>query len=182
MDLSKIVQIRLLKKDYKKFPPKDHFKMVYVDKENYSSFTAELQTVLDLIHGELTNWEDAPTYDIVLQRFEANSHCLLFYYNDNCIGWNWGNPNVCFDWINNIQDLPKGELYGGGCFVSRNVDRPANAGLYNYNMIFDYWINQMGYHTIYGYVDWWNKPAFRVNFQNGLTVFNYLNEDNFESK
>jgi hypothetical protein len=176
MDLSKIVQIRLLKNDYVKFPSKEYFNMIYVDRSNYHTFTSELQTVIDLIHSELIEWKDAPTYEVVVERFKSNSHCLLFYYNGNCIGWNWGNRHICFDWINKVQDLPEGELYGGGCFVSRNVDRPANAGLYNYNMIFDYWINQMGYHTIYGYVDWWNKPAFRVNFQNGLTVYNYLND------
>jgi len=174
IDLSSTTQIRLLKEDYKRFPDKAHYSMKYADKTNVDKFSNDLKTVVDLINEELTDWDDVPNYETVLRRFEANSHCLLFYYNDECIGWNWGNDNVCFDWQTNIQDLPAGELYGGGCFVSRNVKRPADAGLYNYNKIFDYWINEMGYHTIYGYIDNWNKAAFRVNFQNGLTVYNYL--------
>ena len=174
IDLSTTTQIRLLKEDYKRFPDKAHYSMKYADKSNVDKFTNDLKRVVDLINEELTDWDDVPNYETVLRRFEANSHCLLFYYNKDCIGWNWGNDNVCFDWQTNIQDLPPGELYGGGCFVSRNVKRPADAGLYNYNKIFDYWINEMGYHTVYGYIDNWNKAAFRVNFQNGLTVFNYL--------
>jgi len=174
IDLSSTTQIRLLKEDYKRFPDKAHYSMKYADIKNVDTFANDLKTVVDLINEELTDWDDVPNYETVLRRFEANSHCLLFYYNDECIGWNWGNNNVCFDWQTNIQDLPAGELYGGGCFVSRNVKRPADAGLYNYNKIFDYWINEMGYHTIYGYIDNWNKAAFRVNFQNGLTVYNYL--------
>jgi hypothetical protein len=174
IDFTKIVQIRLLKKDYKKFPSKPCYSMVLVDKYNYTEYIEEINTVISLIKKELPDWEQAPTLEDILKRFNSNSHSLLFFYNNSCIGWNWGNKNVCFDWVENYQTLPEGELYGGGCFVSRLVDRPPHAGLYNYNMIFDYWINVMGYHTIYGYVDWWNKPAFRVNFQNGLTVFNYI--------
>ena len=94
MDLSKIVQIRLLKKDYKKFPNKEHYRMVYVDKDNYSSYITELQNVISYIKKDLPDWEESPTYDIVLQRFESNSHCLLFYYKDNCIGWNWNQGNI----------------------------------------------------------------------------------------
>ena len=174
LDPSTTTQIRLLKENYKRFPDKKHYSMKCADRNNVDKFSNDLKVVVDLINEEITDWADVPNYETVLRRFEANSHCLLFYYNEECIGWNWGNDNVCLDWQTNIQDLPSGELYGGGCFVSRNVDRPANAGLYNYNKIFDYWINKMGYHTIYGYIDNWNKPAFRVNFQNGLTVHNYL--------
>lgn len=169
------MQIRLLKDDFKQLPIKNHFKLIYVDKDNYLEKEKDLKKVINLINKDLPNWKDSPTYDSVVDRFNSASHSLLFYYNDECIGWNWGNDNVCFDWINNIQDLPQGELYGGGCFVSRSVDRPADAGLYNYNMIFDYWINQMGYHTIYGYVDSWNRVALRINFKNGLKIFDYLN-------
>jgi len=174
LDSTSTTQIRLLKENYKQFPYKAHYDMKYVDISNIDKYSNDLKIVVDLINEEITDWDDIPNYETVLRRFEANSHCLLFYYNSNCIGWNWGNDNVCIDWQTNIQDLPVGELYGGGCYVSRNVDRPADAGLYNYNKIFDYWINEMGYHTIYGYIDNWNKPAFRVNYRNGLTPFDYL--------
>ena len=43
-------------------------------------------------------------------------------------------------------------------------------------MIFEYWIEVMGYNIVYGYIDNWNKVAFRVNFQNGLKVYNFINE------
>lgn len=178
MNLIDIFQIRLIKADYRKFPQKEHFNMQYINLDNYRLFNREINNVLSYIKTDLPEWTEAPSYKDIIKRFKANSHCLLFYYNKECIGWNWGNKNVCFDWINIVQELPEGEIYGGGCFVSRSIERPANAGLYNYNMIFDYWINKMGYHTVYGYVDKWNKAALRVNFQNGLTVYNYLKDDN----
>jgi len=174
MNKNEIIQIRLLKEDFKPYPKKDHYKMVYVDIENYKDFENDLKRVVSLVHNDLPDWDDAPTYEIVLERFKSNSHSLLFYYNDECIGWNWGTPNVCFDYINLHQTLKENELYGGGCFVSKSVKRPADAGFYNYNMMFDYWINNTDYDTFYGYVDYWNKAAIRVNFQNGVKVFDYL--------
>ena len=174
IDLSNITQIRLLKENYKQFPNKEHYALKFVDKDNIDKYSDDLKKVVNLIKEELTDWDQAPDYETVMRRFKADSHCLLFYFKNECIGWNWGNSNVCFDWENNIQDLLPGELYGGGCYVSKNVDRPADAGLYNYNKIFEYWIYKMGYSTIYGYVDNWNKAALRVNFKNGLTVHRFL--------
>ena len=174
IDLSKTTQIRLLKEDFVKLPHKVYYDMQYVDKTNNLTYSNDLKKVCKLINEELTDWADVPNYETLLRRFTADSHCLLFYYKGECIGWNWGNSNVCFDWETKIQDLPEGELYAGGCYVSKLVDRPADAGLYNYNKIFDYWINEMGYHTVYGYIDNWNKTAFRVNFQNGLKQYNFL--------
>ena len=174
VDLSNITQIRLLKQDYKQFPNKKHYNLKYVDKGNIDKYTNDLKRVVNLITEELTDWDQAPNYETVLRRFKADSHCLLFYYNNECIGWNWGNSNVCLDWETKIQDLLPGELYGGGCYVARNVNRPADAGLYNYNMIFKYWFNEMTYSTIYGYVDNWNKAALRVNYKNGLKDYNFL--------
>lgn len=174
MQLDKIIQIRLLKQNYNKFQRYSYYKLRYVDKNNYTNFISDLNQVVTYIHKQLTNWDSAPTIEDVLKRFESNSHCLLFYYKDLCIGWNWGNPNVTIDWINNIQNLEKNELYGGGCFVTNLIDRPSHAGLINYNMIFEYWIDKLGYDTIYGYVDDWNRVALRVNFQNGLTIHNFL--------
>ena len=177
MDLNKITQIRLLKKDYKKFDRHPYYKLVYIDKNNYLDYIYELNTVITYIHKQLTDWEDAPIYQDVIERFNSDSHCLMFFYNNEPIGWNWGNPNVTFDWKTNTQTLNPNEVYGGGCFVTNLIDRPADAGLINYNMIFEHWIYVMGYDTVYGYLDDWNRVARRVNFQNGLTVYNFIKEE-----
>ena len=182
IDFTKIHQIRLLRKDYKKMNRYPHYKMMYADKNNFNNFTDDLKTVIDYIKTQLTDWNDAPDWNEVLERFNSNSHCLLFYYNNKIIGWNWGNTNVALDWKTNIQDLPPNEVYGGGCFVTNLVDRPADAGLINYNMIFEHWLDIMGYDVVYGYLDDWNRVARRVNFANGLTIYNFLKENLDNSK
>tara|TARA_R100000742_G_C4275530_1_gene96058 strand:- start:665 stop:1195 length:531 start_codon:yes stop_codon:yes gene_type:complete len=176
MDFDKITQIRLLKEDYKIFERYPHYKIVYIDKKNYLQYTNELQTVNEYVNKQLPNWEESPTHNDIPERFNCNSHCLMFFYKDNPIGWNWSNPNVSIDWKNSIQELLDDELYAGGCFVTNLVKRPANAGLINYNMIFEYYLEVMGYNVIYGYIDNWNKAAFRVNYENGLKPYNFINE------
>jgi hypothetical protein len=174
MNVNEIIQLRLSKNDFLILPTKEHYKVVYIDKVNYKEYVDDINIVISLIKTDIPNWDNSPNYKDVVERFESDSHCLLFYYNDNCIGWNWANENVCFDWVNKIQDLSDGELYVGGCFVSKSVDRPADAGRYNYNMICEYWFNNTNCTTIYGYVDTWNKPAIRINLQTGVKFINYL--------
>jgi len=40
----------------------------------------------------------------------------------------------------------------------------------------------MGYDVVYGYLDDWNRVARRVNFANGLTIYNFLKENLDNSK
>jgi hypothetical protein len=174
MNVNEIIQLRLSKNDFLKLPSKEYYKLVFLDKTNYKEKIDDINIIMSLIKTDIPNWDESPNFNDVIKRFESNSHCLLFYYNDNCIGWNWGNENVCINWINKFQNLLDGELYAGGCFVSKSVNKPPDAGRYNYNMICDYWLNNMGYTTIYGYVDIWNKPAIRINLQTGVKFVNYL--------
>jgi len=173
MNTDKVIQVRFLKENFNPLPIKSQYKLEYVDVDNYNNYQEELRSVIQLLNIQLV-WDGIPTYDDVIMRFKSDSMCLLFYYNDKCIGWNWFNENVTLDWIKNIQDLIVGELYSGGCFVSNTIGHPANAGLYNYNMVSSYLINELNYHTVYGYVDKWNKAALRINYNNGLREFNFL--------
>jgi len=173
MDLNKIVQMRLFKEEHRKLPKKSHYKLVYVDKNNYLSYEKELKQVIVYINEQLPDWEDSPHYLNIESRFWANSFCFLFYYNDKCIGWNWGNNNVCIDWINIYKTLEKGEVYLGGCFVTNVVDRPADAGVLNYNMFFDECI-KLGNDVLYGYCDDWNRVALRINYSNGYKEYDFL--------
>ena len=94
---------------------------------------------------------------------------LLFYYKGQCIGWNWFNEKVRFDWVTVDKDLPKDWIYAGGCYVSNKVDRPSDAGVINYNMWLKHCLD-LGYNTICGYCDSWNRNAVRVNVINGLVL------------
>ena len=176
MELSKIIQLRLSKIDYKRLPTKLQYKLILLDKNNYSNFLDDIELVISYIHNELVDWEDAPTLLDVHKRFHSNSFCFLFYNNEKCIGWNWANPHVTLDWINIHTELKEGEAYTGGCFVSGKVGRPADAGVMNYNMFFDECF-KLGYNSLYGYCDDWNRVAIRLNYSNGAKQYNFLKGD-----
>ena len=175
MNVQNIIQFRLLKNEHKKLPSKSHYKLVYVDSENYSSYLDDISTVVQYIQKQLSDWKDAPDLYDVHRRFSSNSFCYLFYYNDKCIGWNWGNPNVTPDWINIHTSLNEGEVYLGGCFVTNQTERPADAGIMNYNMFFDSCL-KLGYNPMYGYCDDWNRVAIRINYSNGWKPYNFIKE------
>jgi hypothetical protein len=170
-----IFELKLNKNNFVKLEPKNHYSLVFFDKTNYQQHINDINKIINLIKIDISDWKESPDLDNVLERLKSNSHCLLFYFDDECIGWNWSNKNVSFDWINTNQKLNDNELYVGGFFVSKSVNRPADAGRYNYNMVCDYWLNKMGYVTVYGYVDKWNKPSIRVCLQTGVKFVNYLN-------
>ena len=173
MDLNEIIQFRITSDDFIKLPKKEHYSIRYVDNSNYNQYITELQYVIELLHKQL-DWHGIPTIEDCIKRFDSNSFCLLFYYNDKCIGWNWGNPNVTLDWINIQRKLNPAELYLGGCFVSKLENRPADAGWHNYNMFFDYCLTELGATKMYGYCDDWNKAAIRINLSNGWKYHNFL--------
>jgi tRNA (Thr-GGU) A37 N-methylase len=175
IDLEKIIQVKLTKNDFIRLPRKEHFNLIFLDNTNYTEYFTDLRKIIEYINNDLPNWERKPNYETVVRRFNSESHCLLFYYMDECVGWNWGNKNVTIDWINIYQTLNDKELYAGGCFVTKSVYRPNDAGLYNYNMICDYWLNNLKHESIFGYVDSWNKAAIRVNLQTGVKFHKFLN-------
>ena len=174
MDLKKVVQIRCRYKDFIKFPRSEDYSMLYVDKSNSMGLVKDLDQITYYINKELPDWDDAPTITDVFNRFKANSFCLLFYYKKQCIGWNWGNPNFTLDWINTYQELPKGHAYGGGCYVTKLVERPFSAGFINYNMYYEQML--IRYKTCYGYCDDWNKVAIKLNFKMGCHLHDFILE------
>jgi hypothetical protein len=168
-----IIQYKITKEKFIKIEHKSHYKLKYVDLNNYLDYTEDFNIIIDLLHKQL-KWDGIPTLEECYQRFNSNSFCLLFYYNEKCIGWNWGNPNVTINWIDIDKKLNNNELYLGGCFVSKLVERPADAGIQNYNMFFDYCLNILNPNVMYGYCDNWNKAAIRINISNGWEQFNFL--------
>jgi len=176
IDLSTVKLLRLDKVDFKKFKTNNHYKIVYVDKNNYLDYREELSFISECIRKTLPDWNVRITPDVVIQRFNSNSHCLLFFYKDKCIGWNWGNTSVKFDWINEDTKLPDGFIYFGGCFVCKQ-STPPDAGLINFNYIFDYWLNKKKFQTIVGYVDNWNKASLRVCLQNNMKIEDWFNDN-----
>ena len=172
MNKEEIVQLRLLAEEHRRIPRRDHYDMKWVTEENFPEYREDLETVIQLLHAQL-DWDGLPDWEDLTQRFAAKSFCLLFYYNTKCIGWNWINESLTYDWKTIVQPLEKGAFYGGGFFVSNLVDRPADAGLSNYNMVFAE-LFDAGYKVAYGYCDAWNRVALKVNYANGVKKFDFI--------
>jgi hypothetical protein len=160
------VQLRLTKDKFVKIEHRDCYKLKYVDLNNYADYIDDFKIIIELLHRQL-EWDGIPTLEQCYKRFKSNSFCLLFYYNGNCIGWNWGNENVTIDWINVYKKLAKNEVYFGGCFVSKLVERPPDAGRQNYNMCIEYFLNVLNAIAICGYCDKWNRAAIQINLSVG---------------
>ena len=120
-------------------------------------------------------WEGIPDKDTLHSRFHYNSHCLLWCYNSNPIGWAWSNNNITPLWKESIQELQLDEIYGGGAFLSRRVDRPANSGLIFYNLTFEHWLYKMNNNCIFQYSDDWNRASSIISYKNGFKAYNFLN-------
>jgi len=173
MDPSKIVQLRLLKKDYKDIPFKEPYAVRFVDKHNYRDHLSRLLRVTEMMVTDI-QWIGIPDEDTLHKRFDQNSHCLIWEYNNQPIGWAWSNYNITIDWQEIYRKLPKGQIYGGGAFLSRKIKRPPNSGLIFYNLTFDYWLNKMNNDCILQYSDDWNRVSSIMSYKCGFKKFNFL--------
>lgn len=174
MDKSKIVQLRLLKNDFTKFEFSEDYKVVPVDKSNYQDYLTEMVGISALMSLDF-EWVGIPNEETIVRRFKSNSHCLLWKYNELNIGWAWSNSNVTPLWEEPIQKLKDDEIYGGGAFLSRKIERPPNSGVMFYNLTFDYWFNEMNNNSIFQYSDSWNRVSSFISYKNGFKRYNFLN-------
>ncbi len=176
MDKENIVQFRYQSNDFLKSEnlPSDDFDIQFVDKHNYSDYIPDFKKLLDWIGSHLKEWKDAPTYDEILERFQNNSYCTLFYYQDEVIGWGWLNTNVAYNFINVNQSLDIGEMYFGGFVVSKRIKKPKNSSKVCFNMMCEYFFDDLQIDTIYFYTDKWNQSALRV-FEN-VEHYKFINE------
>ena len=174
INTSEITQFRVLKEEFISFHIPDEFYVVPLDESNYTSYLNELQLAIDYYHNDIT-WDGIPSLSDVEKRFQSNSTCLLFYWNDICIGWRWNNPNVTINFIDINTVLLKNEMYIGNTFVTKSVERPKLSGLYLHNLGVNYWFNNTDYDIIYNYIENWHNHSIELNVRNGFTKFNFLN-------
>ena len=173
MDISKITQLRLLKDKFKKIPFVENYSIQLVNTPNYTNYLTNLIDISELMKSDF-DWIGIPDESTLHRRFKHNSQCLLWIYNSTPIGWAWSNYNVTPYWEESIQELNENEIYGGGAFLSKKVDRPPNSGLIFYNLTFDYWLNKMGNDCIYQYSDDWNRVSSMLSYKNGFEKFNFI--------
>ena len=174
MELDKIVQYRILNSELNPFTPHPDYSIKYVDKHNYLSNLIDIKTISDLITKQIPDWGEAPNVEMVIERFKSNSYTYLFYYKNKCIGWNWGNPNFTYNWVDIDYRLEPTETYLGGCFVSLNKeDRPNNAG---YSMCYMFFKEELlrGFSSMYGVTDYWNRRASVLYYRLGWKTYNFI--------
>lgn len=173
MNVDKIIQLRLLKSNFNKLDCNNRYSVLYVDSKNYLYYLKDLLHVSKMMRDDF-DWDGIPTEETLHSRFKHNSHCLFWLLDDSPIGCAWSNYNVTPYWEESIQELNENEIYGGGAFLSKKVDRPSNSGLIFYNLTFDYWLNQMGNDCIYQYSDDWNRVSSILSYKNGFEKFNFI--------
>lgn len=174
MDKSKLVQYRMVEGDLINYKPSKEYRLSRVDLNNYEKYLGDLNRISNLITNQIPDWKDSPTMDVVVKRFKSNSYTYLFYYKDTCIGWNWGNPNFTYNWIDIDQELEDDETYLGGCFVNLNKkDRPNNAGYIMCYMFFEE-EGRRGFKSMYGVTDDWNRRASLLYYRLGWKTYNFI--------
>ena len=170
-DKKDVVQLVLHKENYIPIQEIDNsfsYKWFYkLDQEHDFHF------IIKSINLMLEDWNEAPTFDDIVSRFEAGSFVMLQYYKNEPIGWFWGNTRLTYDWKNIVKELPSvNSMYGGGSYITKDRNIPKNTGIQLYtkffNDIFDF------YKSAYGYVDSWNKAPIRINKRSGAIEINNL--------
>ena len=173
MDLEKIVQLRLLKSNFKKIDFTENYQVKFFDKSNYLDHLPDFNYISSLMRKDF-DWDGIPTESDIHQRFKNNSHCLFWIYDNDPIGWAWSNYNISPDWKTITQELEDGEIYGGGAYLSKTIKRPPNSGLIFYNLTFEYWLEEMNNDVIYQYSDDWNRVSSIMSYKSGFEKYKFL--------
>lgn len=177
MDIHKIVQLRLLKKDLPKFKPNNKYWFDTVTSFNLNDYIDKLKLVSQLIHTEL-NWDGAPTINDSIDRLNFGSVCNLFMYGDLCIGWYWTNSYcITEDWKTEYQKIKSNEIYIGGAFLSRILKPSSSSSYYFYRQGFEYSLLRENKDTMYLYSDDWNRASAQLSYRCGFHKFNFITEN-----
>ena len=175
MDVSKINQFRLFKEDFKKISHNREYSIKYIKSNSYQEYIEEILSISRLMHKDF-EWDGIPTEVDIHQRFENNSECFIYYYNNNPVGWTWFHSHVSIDWKSIYQKLNNNELYVGGAFVSKTCNLPPISGFMFYNISFWKWLTEFDYNTIYLYSDSLNRASAQLCYKSGFTKYNFIKE------
>jgi len=176
MDINKIVQLRLLKKDLPSFKSNDKYWFQPVVISNLNNQLKNLKIVCELISGEL-EWDGAPTLQDSIDRITFGSVCNLWMYDNEVLGWHWTNSScVTEDWKSEYQKLKSNEIYIGGAFLSRKNKPSPKSAYYFYRQGFEYSLVKENKDTMYLYSDDWNRASAQLSYRCGFKKFNFIKE------
>jgi hypothetical protein len=173
MELNQVVQLRLSKNDLNEVDAQDIYSFVFLNKKNYKKYIKDLLLVSSLMETDF-DWDGIPDEYDIHERFKNNSFCLLSSYKTNIIGWIWANKNVTPYWTRSVQSLKENEIYVGGSYLSKTVERPRGSGSYFYSVWFDYFLDKMNNQYTYSYVDNWNTRSLELAYKIGMKDYKFL--------
>ena len=78
MDVNKLVQYRMVNGELNPHSPSSDYSVKYVDKHNYLTYLSDIKNVSDIITKQIPDWKEAPTVEVVIERFVSNSYTYLF--------------------------------------------------------------------------------------------------------
>lgn len=168
-----IIQLRLKVKNLKKIDFDESYTIRYIDKSNYKENIESLIKVSTLMKQDF-DWEGTPNEEDIHKRFKSNSKCLVSYYDGKIVGWIWGNDNFTPKWVDIIQELNENEIYIGGSYLSKKVNRPKESGQVFYNIWFDYFLTNFNKQYAYSYVDFWNTHSLNLAYNIGMVEYNFI--------
>ena len=76
--MDEIIQYKITKNEFIKIEHKDCYKLKYINSNNYVDYIDDLKNTIDLLHQQL-DWDGIPTIKKCIERFNANSFCLLSF-------------------------------------------------------------------------------------------------------
>ena len=173
MNIQGVVQLRLSKENIKRFTLNQNYNFTLIDNTNYKNHLSDLMYVSYLMKQDF-DWEGTPNEEDIHKRFEKDSNCLLSYYNNKIVGWIWGNDNFTPHWVENMQQLNKNEIYVGGAFLSKKVDRPKESGQVFYSIWFDYFLTNFNKQFAYSYIDDWNNHSLNLAYNIGMKEYDFI--------
>lgn len=173
MELNKVVELKLLKHNLITVDDSDDYSFAFIDISNYKQHITDLLYVSSLMKKDF-DWGGIPDESSLIGRFESKSFCLLSYYKSKIIGWIWANNNYTPYWEDSVQKLNSNEIYVGGSYLSKTVERPSGSGLYFYSKWFEYFLTEMGNKVAYSYVDIWNTRSLELAFKIGMKEYNFI--------
>lgn len=173
MDFNGIVQLRIKIKKLKKVNFDETYAIQFIDKSNYKKHIKDLLYISKLMKLDF-DWEGIPNEETLHRRFDKNSMCLLSFYNSKPIGWIWANKNYTPLWEESIQNLNSDEIYVGGSYLSKTVDRPSGSGLSFYYIWFKYFLHALNNKSAYSYVDKWNTRSLDLAYKIGMKEYNFI--------
>lgn len=177
MDINKIVQLKLLRKDLKPTQADARYTNSFITISNFEENIPNLQKVISFLHQDLL-WDGIPTVEEIKVRLSFGSVCMLWEFENKVVGWSWLNNNcITIDWKSEyIPFKQKTEQYGGSAFLSKSNKPEPSSGYKFYRYGIENMFKYFDKEILYLYADDWNRVSIMLCYRVGFKQYNFINE------